>query len=133
MPACQIALTAVLLLSLLHTSSSVASAHHSISGVYAMDKRVHLEGVITAFSYRSPHSFIQLDVVDSATGSSVNWSVEWGSGEGLKRQGIERSNLSAGDRVIILAQPGRDPPENRAHLMGILRPSDGWSWGRPVK
>lgn len=110
-----------------------ASAHHSLSATYALDQRTRIEGKVFAVHYRSPHSFLEVEVPATQPGEEpVHYLVEWLSAEGLARQNVEKSTLQVGDTVIVLAQPSRDKQDHRAHLMGIIRPADGWKWGRDV-
>jgi len=38
------------------------------------------------------------------------WTVEWGGGAQLSRDGVSRDTLKAGDHVIVSAIPGATPP-----------------------
>lgn len=101
-----------------------AFAHHSFAGTYFEDQDASIEGTVTEFNYRSPHSFLMVDV------AGVQWSVEWSSVERLKRAGVLRDTLKPGDRVVITGHPGRVPDEHRLHMQNVTRPSDGWKWNR---
>ena len=35
-----------------------ASAHHSFAATYIVDKEIKVEGKLTEFMYRNPHSFV---------------------------------------------------------------------------
>jgi hypothetical protein len=108
-------------------------AHHSISAYYAANQRATIQGTLVEFNFRNPHSFVELDVPDQATGMPVRWAVEWSSSERLRRQNISKDTLKSGDPVVILGQPSRNHEERRLHMLGIRRTSDGWSWGRAVE
>jgi hypothetical protein len=104
-----------------------ASAHHSFAATYIVDKEIKVEGKLTEFMYRNPHSFVKLEAPDDAA-EMQTWTVEWGGGAQLSRDGVSRDTLKAGDHVIVTGNPGRDATEHRLRLHSIVRPSDGWKW-----
>jgi hypothetical protein len=123
-------LLAKLLLAALAAGSVLAgpaSAHHSFAATYIVDKEIKVEGKLTEFMYRNPHSFVKLEAPDE-TGQMQTWTVEWGGGAQLSRDGVSRETLKAGDHVIVTGNPGRDATEHRLRLHSIERPSDGWKW-----
>ena len=104
------------------------SAHHSFAATYFEDKQERIEGDLAQFMFRNPHSFVQVDV-KQPNGEVVRYSVEWGGGGQLGRQGVSRDTLKVGDHVIIIGNPGRNPEDHRLRMMRLQRPSDGYSWG----
>jgi hypothetical protein len=104
-----------------------ASAHHSFAATYMVDKEIKVEGQLTEFMFRNPHSFVKLEAPDDS-GQMQTWTVEWGGGAQLSRDGVSRETLKAGDHVIVTGNPGRDATEHRLRLHSIVRPSDGWKW-----
>ena len=56
------------------------------------------------------------------------YEAEWGNPRRLERQGITTNTLRPGDVVVVTGSPGRVASENKLHLKGIRRPSDGWTW-----
>ncbi len=101
-----------------------AYAHHSFGAFYSEDQSVTVDGTISAFLYRNPHSFVDVETVDGH-GNVTMWAAEWfGSGR-LSRIGVNPDTFKAGDRVIITGAPGREAGEHRIHLKTISRPSDG--------
>jgi len=109
-------------------SGSQLYAHHSFAATYFEDQKVTIEGNLVQFLYRNPHSFVQVEGKD-ANGQVVRWSVEWGAGGQLGRQGVTRDTLKPGDHVVIVGNPGRNPEDHRLRMVNITRPSDGWKWG----
>ncbi len=105
-------------------------AHHSYASTYLEDQDATVEGILVEFNYRSPHSFIQVEVTDPKTGAVVKWGGEWASTERLNRAGVTKDTLKAGDRLILFGHPNRSADEHRLHLVGVTRPSDGWKWTR---
>jgi hypothetical protein len=88
--------------------ASVTSAHHSQSE-YELRAKVEVEGTVTEVQWRSPHAWIQVDVVD-AKGQKVNWSFELPSPVTLMRRGWTRDSLKPGDRITISGAPAREHP-----------------------
>jgi hypothetical protein len=104
-----------------------AYAHHSFAATYFVDREITVEGTLTQFLFRNPHSFVKMLAPDSA-GHMQTWAVEWGGGAQLTQAHVTRFTLKPGDRVIVTGNPGRDPAEHRIRLHRIVRPSDGWKW-----
>jgi hypothetical protein len=107
---------------------SVAEAHHSYAATFDVDHHINLEGKVTQFGFRNPHSYIQLEVPDGK-GGNVRWSVEWSGTASLASQGIKPGTLKVGDFVKIVASPSRVKGEQRAQIVSLVRPKDGLTWG----
>jgi hypothetical protein len=88
--------------------SPVARAHHSQSE-YDLRGKVEVEGTVTEVQWRSPHAWIQMDVVD-AKGQKVNWSFELPSPVTLMRRGWTRDSLKPGDKIKVSGAPARNHP-----------------------
>jgi len=102
-------------------------AHHSFAATYFVDQEVSIDGTLTQFMFRNPHSFVKVMVKDKQVQEQV-WSVEWGGGAQLTQEHVTRETLKSGDHVIVTGNPGRDPNERRIRLHKIVRTSDGWTW-----
>ena len=109
-------------------------AHHSFTAAYDNTKRVKIEGVVTEFIWRNPHSFLRIDVTNEA-GESESWSLEWGSSSQLSAEQypVTRTSIRPGDRIIAGGEPGRDPKVKRLRIYSIDRPIDGWKWEGTVR
>jgi hypothetical protein len=107
---------------------SVAEAHHSYAATFDVDHHINLDGKVTQFGFRNPHSYIQLEVPDGK-GGTVRWSIEWSGTASLASQGIKPGTLKVGDFVKIVASPSRVKGEQRAQIVSLVRPKDGLSWG----
>lgn len=105
-----------------------AYAHHSFAATYFEDRTQSVEGELVQFLFRNPHSFVHIEAKDEK-GEVIRWSVEWGAGLQLNRQGVTRETLKPGDHVIITGNPGRNPEDHRLRMRTIARPKDGWKWG----
>ena len=104
------------------------SAHHSFAAAYREDAKVTIEGEVVQLAFRNPHSFLQVNAKDDK-GVVQKWSIEWGAAAQLVQQGVARDTLRPGDKVIITADPSRDPTDHRLRMRTIERPSDGWKYG----
>ena len=105
-----------------------AYAHHSFAATYFEDKTQSVEGDLVQFLFRNPHSFVHIEAKDEK-GEVIRWSIEWGAGLQLNRQGVTRETLKPGDHVIITGNPGRNAEDHRLRMRTISRPKDGWKWG----
>jgi hypothetical protein len=102
-------------------------AHHSFAATYFVDQEISIDGTLTQFMFRNPHSFVKVMAKDDK-GQSQVWSIEWGGGAQLTQEHVTRDTLKNGDHVIVTGNPGRDPNEHRIRLHKIVRTSDGWTW-----
>jgi hypothetical protein len=105
-----------------------ASAHHS----FAMFDRTHdvvLKGTVREFQWTNPHSFIELNVVDSH-GAVVAYSIELNSPNNLARQGWKSGSLKVGDKVLLTMNPLRDG-SNGGLFVAVQLP-DGSLLGDPT-
>jgi Family of unknown function (DUF6152) len=96
-----------LILSAFVLSTAPLLAHHNTAGVYDAEKPVPLNGTVTAFQWRNPHTFVFVDVKDGA-GSVVNWRVELLAGLVLSREGFNRESLHVGDPMNMTACLAKD-------------------------
>mgnify|MGYP006078468217 FL=1 len=98
-----------LTLTVLFTSFSTA-AHHSFAAQYDINKPIVLVGKVTKVEWTNPHARIYIDVLDEA-GNTLNWNIELGSPNFLKRAGWSRNDLKLDDEVTIngsMARSGAD-------------------------
>ncbi len=91
---------------ILSTLAAPALAHHSFA-MFDRDHERRVEGVVRAFQWTNPHSWIQLLVTDDK-GQAVEWSLEGGSPNILGRNGWKRTSLVPGDKVWVLIYPLKD-------------------------
>ena len=83
-----------------------ASAHHSATAKYDASRAVTLNGIVSEFSWRNPHCFLNLDV---STGDykGRRYVVEMSSAGVLRTAGWSRSQLKPGDLVELTVRPSR--------------------------
>jgi hypothetical protein len=105
-----------------------AYAHHSFAATYLEDQTQTIEGEVVQFLFRSPHSFLNLNVKEK-DGTVVRYSAEWAGAAQLGGQGVSRETFKPGDVVIISGSPGRNPADHRIRLVSLKRPKDGFGWG----
>ena len=82
-------------------------AHHSFDAQYDRGKTIVLKGTVTKVEWTNPHARFYVDVKDQ-DGKVVNWNMELGSPNGLRRAGWSRNTLSMGDAVAVTASLARD-------------------------
>ena len=107
---------------------SLALAHHSFTATYDTSKTVTIEGKVTQFLLRNPHSFLHVTVVDK-DGKEQNWNIEWAAAGQLGGAGVNRDSLKVGDEIVITGNPARDPADQRIRMVTVKRTSDGFNWG----
>lgn len=83
-----------------------ASAHHS-TAMFDMTKNVVLQGTIKEFQWTNPHTFIYIDVPNSA-GGMVEYGIEGMSPNYLARVGWDKHTLNAGEKVELVIHPLKD-------------------------
>ena len=109
------------------TGSRQALAHHSFSAEYDSTQKVEIQGVVTEFVWRNPHSFMKMDVTDK-DGATKTWTLEWGSISSLQQYSINRTSIKPGDKIIVSGQAARDPAAPRMLIETVKRPADNWEW-----
>src|ERR1051325_7510134 len=105
-----------------------AYAHHSFTATYDTSKTVTIEGKVTQFLLRNPHSFLHVAVIDK-DGKEEAWNIEWAAAGQLGGAGVTRDALKVGDPVVITGNPARDPADQRLRMVTVKRTSDGFNWG----
>jgi hypothetical protein len=108
------------------TSAVAAYAHHSFAATYDEKQTMTITGKMVQFSFRNPHSFVQVEVDDGK--DKVRWAVEWAGAAQLANSGIQNDTLKYGDTVVITGTPGRNPADHRLRMRTVKRP-DGFTWG----
>ena len=98
-------------------------AHHSVPVNFDQSREITVEGVLTEVAWLNPHSHFRLDVT-SADGSTVEWLIEMGSVNAMRRAGYPFERFVIGDEIVISGWPGR-----REHTTFLLEAvlSDGTS------
>jgi hypothetical protein len=84
-----------------------AGAHHSAAAIYAVERTITVEGIVTRFSLGNPHMRIYFTRTDQAD-RTTEWVAEGGSRTVLTRRGWSQDTVKPGDHVVLLANPARD-------------------------
>ena len=85
-------------------------AHHSLAGVYDLDKEITFTATLTKMEFVNPHSMIHVTATNP-DGSTTDWVLMTVANTALVKQGITRSGpngLKAGDVLSITAFPARN-------------------------
>src|SRR5215510_4848640 len=98
-------------------------AHHSFSATYLEGKQVTIEGKVTQFLFRNPHSYLHIDA-PNAEGAMQSWAIEWAGPSQLGKNGVTRNTLKPGDHVVVVGEPSRNAEDRRIRLIKVTRPSD---------
>ena len=85
-----------------------AVAHHSFAAEFDSNKAVTLTGTITRVEFQNPHIYFYVDVKE-AGGKVVNYAVEGGTPNQLRRQGWGRDSLKIGETVTVQGFGARKP------------------------
>lgn len=93
------------------------SAHHS-RAMFDVDTLVSVEGVVTDVQWRNPHMWVTLDV-PGENGKVESWGFEGSGAASMVASGISPQILKVGNKVKIIAHPGRDKSKRIAEFMGM--------------
>jgi hypothetical protein len=102
-------------------SARPLSAHHSVPVNYDQSREVTIEGVLTEIKWLNPHASFRVNVTNP-DGSVVEWLVEMGAANTMKRAGFPMERFVVGDRITIIGNPGR---RDRAVMLNETVLKDG--------
>jgi hypothetical protein len=97
-----------------------ASAHHS-HGNY-QETFTDVEGVVKEVHFIVPHSWVYIEVKDTA-GAPQLWALEATGRQGLEKIGVTREYIKPGDTVKARCHRLRDG--SNGCLLGFLKAKDG--------
>lgn len=83
-----------------------ASAHHSVPVNFDQSKEITISGMLTEIKWVNPHSRFRVNVTGD-DGKTVEWLVEMGAINTMKRAGFETERFNIGDMLTIIGWPGR--------------------------
>ena len=92
-----------LLMALLVLAPLAAEAHHAAS-MFEAEKETTVTGVVKEFQYTNPHSWLLVDVTNK-DGSVTTWGFEAEGPGVLMRNGIRKSDFTAGTKLTITGHP----------------------------
>jgi hypothetical protein len=97
------------------------AAHHSVPVNFDQSREVTIEGILTEIKWINPHSRFRVDV-SSPDGTTIEWLVEMGAANTMRRAGFPMERFEVGQRVAITGAPGR---RERAVLLREVLMPDG--------
>jgi hypothetical protein len=83
-----------------------AAAHHSVPVNFDQSNEVTVTGVLTEIKWINPHSRFRMDV-KGEDGATVEWLIEMGAINTMRRAGFETGRFAIGDTVSVTGWPGR--------------------------
>ena len=95
--------------------------HHS-NVAYEVTKVITVTGVVKAFEWVNPHTWLHLIVEDEKDGK-VEWAAEGRAPGILLRAGWTRSSLKAGETVTVDMSPAKDG--SRTAIIARVTKADG--------
>ena len=90
-------------------------AHHAFSAEFDASKPIELKGTIVKMEWVNPHTWLHIDVKDSA-GNVQKWMIEGGPPTSLLRRGFTKESLKVGSEVNVtgfLAKAGGNKANGR--------------------
>jgi hypothetical protein len=82
------------------------AAHHSVPVNFDQSREVTIKGAITEIRWINPHSRFRIEASDES-GATVEWLVEMGAANTMKRAGFEMERFAEGDTITVIGAPGR--------------------------
>ena len=82
---------------------TTAQAHHS-AVAFDQTRSVTVSGEVVRFVWRNPHMAINMEVTNAA-GNTELWKLEGPGTTVLGRKGFDRTSISAGDTIEVVAHP----------------------------
>jgi len=107
------------LVSLLAFATPVA-AHHSVPVNFDQSKDITVTGTLTEIKWINPHSRFRLDVKQD-DGTTVEWLVEMGAINTMKRAGFDTDKFMVGDTLTIIGWPGRGRDRSMLLRTAVLK------------
>src|SRR5262245_61378114 len=72
-------------------TAAAAYAHHSFAATYDEKQTMTIKGKMVQFSFRNPHSFVQVETTDEK--GTIRWAVEWAGTAQLNNTGVQQDTL----------------------------------------
>jgi hypothetical protein len=96
-------------------------AHHS-NVAFEVTKVITITGVVKAFQWRNPHTWVLL-TVDDGKGGKVDWAVEGRAPGVLLRAGWTKNSLQPGEMITVDMSPAKDG--SKTGLVARVTKADG--------
>ena len=114
-----LAFSAVLGAAIFHATPALA--HHS-NVAFEVTKVVTITGVVKAFEWRNPHTWIIL-TIDDGKGGKADWGIEGRAPGVLLRAGWTKNSLQPGDMITVDMSPAKDG--SKTGLVARVTKADG--------
>jgi hypothetical protein len=101
------------------------SAHHSAT-MFEQQRTITVEGVVKAFQYTNPHSWLLVDVTGK-DGTVTTWGFEAEGPSKLQRAGIRPSTFPIGTKVTMTGRPMKDGQPAAIWVFAVT--ADGRKYG----
>ncbi|HEX6962349.1 MAG TPA: DUF6152 family protein [Lacipirellula sp.] len=98
-------IAALALVALTALASPASFAHHS-PAVFDRSHEIVVKGVVTAFHWGQPHSWIHMSVAND-TGAVEEWTIEMDPASHLRRRGWNAKTVKPGDQIAVTVHPLR--------------------------
>ncbi|PYR68794.1 MAG: hypothetical protein DMF87_27250 [Acidobacteria bacterium] len=96
-------------------------AHHGFETEYDNNKTITATGVVSKIEWTNPHMHLYVDVTNAA-GKVTTYNLELTSPNAIQRQGWNKNDLVAGEKVTFKAHAGK-VVEERAALDSLVKVS----------
>jgi hypothetical protein len=96
-------------------------AHHGFETEYDNNKTITATGVVSKIEWTNPHMHLYVDVTDGS-GKLTTYNLELTSPNAIQRQGWNKNDLVAGEKVTFKAHAGK-VVEERAALDSLVKTS----------
>ncbi len=80
--------------------------HHSVPVNFDQSREITVAGILTEVKWLNPHSRFRLDVTQD-DGTTMEWLVEMGAINTMRRSGFATELFVVGDSVSVTGPPGR--------------------------
>src|SRR5207302_2232319 len=118
-------------------ASGSLMAHHSLAGVYDMQKDMELSGALESVKFVNPHGSLTIGV-KNPDGSTTSWVMTLGSATSLAQRGVGKTGenaLHTGDNIKVKFLPARNGsplgflksvtmPDGREIQISAVNPTD---------
>jgi hypothetical protein len=99
--------------------SAPVLAHHGFETEYDSNKIITATGTVSKIEWTNPHMHLYVDVTDAA-GKVTTYNLELTSPNAIQRQGWNKNDLVAGEKVTFKAHAGK-VVEERAALDSLVK------------
>jgi hypothetical protein len=95
-------------------------AHHSVPVNFDQSKEITITGKLTEAKWINPHSRFRIGVTQD-DGKTIEWLVEMGAVNTMRRAGFEIEKFVVGDTLTIIGWPGRDRDRSMLLRTAVLK------------